>query len=107
DAFTVILEGQGKPPQLVYKHSIVSVAPQRHSALLLGVPPGGEEAAAPAEEQTAGGPAGPAPPPPAPPTPETTETPGGGSSPRCTASATTLSSSTVSRSVWTRPCFRT
>jgi host factor-I protein len=27
DAFTVILEGQGKPPQLVYKHSIVSVAP--------------------------------------------------------------------------------
>jgi len=30
DAFTVILEGQGKPPQLVYKHSIVSVAPQRH-----------------------------------------------------------------------------
>jgi host factor-I protein len=30
DAFTVILEGQGKPPQLVYKHSIVSVAPMRH-----------------------------------------------------------------------------
>ena len=26
----MILEGQGKPPQLVYKHSIVSVAPMRH-----------------------------------------------------------------------------
>ncbi|MFN3653571.1 MAG: RNA chaperone Hfq [Armatimonadota bacterium] len=44
DAFTVILEGQGKPPQLVYKHSIVSVAPQRHSASLLGGN-GGEEGA--------------------------------------------------------------
>src|SRR5439155_8722155 len=33
DAFTVILEGQGKPPQLVYKHSIVSVAPMRHPNL--------------------------------------------------------------------------
>src|SRR5436190_15627694 len=45
DAFTVILEGQGKPPQLVYKHSIVSVAPQRHPSSLLGVASGGEEAA--------------------------------------------------------------
>jgi host factor-I protein len=45
DAFTVILEGQGKPPQLVYKHSIVSVAPQRHPSSLLGGPPGGDEAA--------------------------------------------------------------
>src|SRR5438876_9545122 len=43
DAFTVILEGQGKPPQLVYKHSIVSVAPQRHPSSLLGVGGPGEE----------------------------------------------------------------
>jgi host factor-I protein len=49
DAFTVILEGQGKPPQLVYKHSIVSVAPQRHSATLLGGPASTEESGAPAE----------------------------------------------------------
>ena len=48
DAFTVILEGQGKPPQLVYKHSIVSVAPMRHPASLFGGPQG-EEGAAPAE----------------------------------------------------------
>jgi len=45
DAFTVILEGQGKPPQLVYKHSIVSVAPMRHPSMLLGVPTGSEEGA--------------------------------------------------------------
>ena len=64
DAFTVILEGQGKPPQLVYKHSIVSVAPQRHSPTLLGGAPGAEEGAAPAAEE----------PPGAPPTPETSET---------------------------------
>src|SRR5437667_12335432 len=38
DAFTVILEGQGKPPQLVYKHSIVSVAPMRHPNFTLGPP---------------------------------------------------------------------
>ncbi len=43
DAFTVILEGQGKPPQLVYKHSIVSVAPQRHSQQLMALWPGAEE----------------------------------------------------------------
>src|SRR5260370_7948091 len=36
DAFTVILEGQGKPPQLVYKHSIVSVAPMRHPNFTMG-----------------------------------------------------------------------
>jgi len=59
DAFTVILEGQGKPPQLVYKHSIVSVAPMRHPNLNLGQ--GTEVTAAPA--------AGP-PPEPAPETPE-------------------------------------
>src|SRR5437868_3401740 len=38
DAFTVILEGQGKPPQLVYKHSIVSVAPMRHPNFTMGPP---------------------------------------------------------------------
>ena len=52
DAFTVILEGQGKPPQLVYKHSIVSVAPMRHPSMVLGVPGGGEENGA-AEENGA------------------------------------------------------
>jgi host factor-I protein len=61
DAFTVILEGQGKPPQLVYKHSIVSVAPMRHPAMLLGVTQPAEEGAAPAEA----------------PAPEPTETPAG------------------------------
>lgn len=50
DAFTVILEGQGKPPQLVYKHSIVSVAPQRHPSNLPGLTGGGEEGSAAAEE---------------------------------------------------------
>ena len=54
DAFTVILEGQGKPPQLVYKHSIVSVAPMRHPSMMLGGPNGEEgqphEGGAPAEE---------------------------------------------------------
>jgi host factor-I protein len=49
DAFTVILEGQGKPPQLVYKHSIVSVAPMRHPAQLFGMAGAGEEGQAPAE----------------------------------------------------------
>ena len=43
DAFTVILEGQGKPPQLVYKHSIVSVAPMRHPTALFGMAGAGEE----------------------------------------------------------------
>ena len=58
DAFTVILEGQGKPPQLVYKHSIVSVAPMRHPSSLLQVPAEG----APREEGVSGAPiAGPAP----------------------------------------------
>src|SRR6478672_632361 len=49
DAFTVILEGQGKPPQLVYKHSIVSVAPMRHPAVMFGAPAPSEEGAVPAE----------------------------------------------------------
>ena len=47
DAFTVILEGQGNPPQLVYKHSIVSVAPMRHPSGLFGS--GGEEGSVPME----------------------------------------------------------
>src|SRR5437762_2980440 len=49
DAFTVILEGQGKPPQLVYKHSIVSVAPQRHPSSIAGITGAGEEGAMGAE----------------------------------------------------------
>lgn len=51
DAFTVILEGQGKPPQLVYKHSIVSVAPMRHPAV--PILQGSAEAAAPVPEPAA------------------------------------------------------
>jgi host factor-I protein len=46
DAFTVILEGQGKPPQLVYKHSIVSVAPMRHPTVMFGTPQAPEDAGA-------------------------------------------------------------
>ena len=53
DAFTVILEGQGKPPQLVYKHSIVSVAPMRHPSSLMPLPAEG----APREEGAPEGPA--------------------------------------------------
>ena len=60
DAFTVVLEGQGKPPQLVYKHSIVSVAPVRHPSMLLGTPTG-EAEAAPAEPVEAAEPADEAP----------------------------------------------
>jgi len=29
DAFTVVLESPGKPPQLVYKHAVASVVPLR------------------------------------------------------------------------------
>jgi len=29
DAFTVVLESPGKPPQLVYKHAMASVVPAR------------------------------------------------------------------------------
>jgi len=54
DAFTVILEGQGKPPQLVYKHSIVSVAPMRHPAVPMLQ--SGAEAAAPVPEAAAAAP---------------------------------------------------
>ena len=63
DAFTVILEGQGKPPQLVYKHSIVSVAPMRHPTQVMGLGPAGEEAGAapPAEGAPVEAPREPAP----------------------------------------------
>lgn len=60
DAFTVILEGQGKPPQLVYKHSIVSVAPMRHPSALLQGPAEGaarEEGVPGAPAETDGMPA--------------------------------------------------
>jgi host factor-I protein len=76
DAFTVILEGQGKPPQLVYKHSIVSVAPMRHPSSLMplpaegapqeaGVPvtPPGEAGPSPAPVGVTASPEGEAPPP--------------------------------------------
>lgn len=36
DAFTVILESPGKPNQLVYKHALASVVPQRMFSLRLG-----------------------------------------------------------------------
>lgn len=36
DSFTIVLEGQGKPPQLVYKHAVISVAPQRPPAIRFG-----------------------------------------------------------------------
>jgi host factor-I protein len=65
DAFTVILEGQGKPPQLVYKHSIVSVAPMRHPSSLMQGPPEGVAR----EEGVPGAPAAPEGAPPPPPTP--------------------------------------
>jgi len=29
DAFTVVLESQGKPPQLIYKHAVASVVPMK------------------------------------------------------------------------------
>lgn len=53
DAFTVILEGQGKPPQLVYKHSIVSVAPMRAPSTILGLPDSPDEARSEPEHPTA------------------------------------------------------
>ena len=72
DAFTVILEGQGKPPQLVYKHSIVSVAPMRHPSAIFGVTSGEEgqaqpeaghpEGDRPEREEAPPAPAAPAPP---------------------------------------------
>jgi len=54
DAFTVILEGQGKPPQLVYKHSIVSVAPMRHPNLSVAPSTEAVPAAAPQAEGVPG-----------------------------------------------------
>src|SRR5689334_7434402 len=66
DAFTVILEGQGKPPQLVYKHSIVSVAPMRHPNFTMGQPAEGAQAAHPEPGPESPAPAPPPAPPPAP-----------------------------------------
>jgi len=44
DAFTVILESMGKPPQLVYKHAIASVVPSRSvGALYRDAPEGPSE----------------------------------------------------------------
>lgn len=37
DAFTLLLESQGRPPQMVYKHSIASVAPVRPVPLETGI----------------------------------------------------------------------
>jgi host factor-I protein len=33
DSFTVVLETPGKPPQLIYKHAIASVVPQKSISL--------------------------------------------------------------------------
>lgn len=33
DAFTVILESPGKPPQLIYKHAVASVVPMKQIGL--------------------------------------------------------------------------
>lgn len=55
DAFTVVLESPGKPPQLVYKHAVASVVPARPISGILGrderepateAPAGGEQQAA-------------------------------------------------------------
>lgn len=52
DAFTVILESMGKPPQLVYKHAIASVVPSRSvGALHRDSPEGAPEPAEKAPPQ--------------------------------------------------------
>ncbi len=63
DAFTILLDTPGKPPQLVYKHSITSIVPMRPIQHLFaeamreaGIQPGGLNPSPPAP-----------PPPPAPP----------------------------------------
>src|SRR5262249_59958680 len=50
DSFVMILESPGKPTQLVYKHSIVSVAPAWAPAPPPPRPPSPEQAAAEGEE---------------------------------------------------------
>jgi host factor-I protein len=50
DSFVMILESPGKPTQLVYKHSIVSVAPAWAPAPPPPRPPAPEQAAADGEE---------------------------------------------------------
>src|SRR5437762_12760909 len=61
DDFTVILEGQGKPPQLVYKHSIVSVAPMRHPNFSMGPSSEVQPAAQPEPAPESAAPPAPAP----------------------------------------------
>jgi host factor-I protein len=46
DAFTVVLDTPGKPPQLVYKHAMASVVPMRPIALREVFAPAVERAAA-------------------------------------------------------------
>lgn len=36
DAFTVLLEVPGKPPQVVYKHAIASIVPSRQVSFVTG-----------------------------------------------------------------------
>lgn len=38
DPFTVLLEAQGRPTQLVYKHSVTSIVPMRPVAAMSGDP---------------------------------------------------------------------
>lgn len=45
DAFTILLESPGKPPELVYKHAVSAILPQRQTA--------DERAAVEIEEKTA------------------------------------------------------
>ena len=63
DAFTVVLESPGKPPQLVYKHAVASVVPARPVPGILGRE---EREERPSEPVAPAPPAPPAAPPPQP-----------------------------------------
>lgn len=54
DAFTLLLESQGRPPQMVYKHSVASIAPVRPVPMDAPRPDGeaAGDAAQPADEPT-------------------------------------------------------
>jgi len=73
DAFTILLDTPGKPPQLVYKHSVTSIVPMRPIQHLFaeamreaGMQP--QQQGGPGPAQNHGQPAPPpSPPPPAPP----------------------------------------
>ena len=39
DAFTVLLDVSGKPPQIVYKHAIASIVPARQVSFVTGEAP--------------------------------------------------------------------